>query len=525
LVNKSNYYILSAVVIIRGIRIILASKKKKKIMPHTSKKRSSVGNNAFAPPARRSRRIAGRLNANFDDLDDLLVNILEFLPIKEIMCDRRVSKKWGEVTKMVVPHGGVNYMNNYNAMRVMTTALPNLQQIMLGNLNNQNRRYGIRNKKYSDGEDPDEEWAAKTAEYPTLDIEIISTFRKLRVLTIQDSLYYSSILNGSYPFLFNGFPLLQKLSIEKCKYLKWDLGMLSAFPLLKELHVSLNQRLTGNIRNLRVLKDTLETLTIERCGQNVEGNLMDLADFPHLKELKLCSTAVKGDLRDICDFSGLLHLAITSHSSLTGNIRSLRVLKDTLETLTIATCANVEGNLMDLADFSLLKQLNLYNTSVTGDVRDIGENDFANLEKLRCPFGVVGGYGYEFQRIADVPSVVNALYRLAKRAKSLCEDAYSYYHWKLSDQSPDYYAAHEVEFVEIGTRLGWRWTRGEAYEREYHSCEINWLDPEPDRENDDYDAYAKKLASIQEEITIYKGYHEPPTEEEYRRLCREYMDN
>ena len=83
-------------------------------MPHTSKKRSSVGvgnNNAFDPPARRSRRIAGRLNANFDDLDDVLVNILEFLPIRNIMCSRRVSKKWREMIKKVVPHGDFSVIN------------------------------------------------------------------------------------------------------------------------------------------------------------------------------------------------------------------------------------------------------------------------------------------------------------------------------------------------------------------------------------------------------------------------------
>ena len=67
-------------------------------MPHTSKKRSSVGNNLVNAPARRSRRIAGRLNADFGDLDDVMANILEFLPLHKIMCNRRVSRKWREGT-------------------------------------------------------------------------------------------------------------------------------------------------------------------------------------------------------------------------------------------------------------------------------------------------------------------------------------------------------------------------------------------------------------------------------------------
>jgi hypothetical protein len=501
-------------------------------MPHTSKKkRSSVGNNLVHPPARRSRRIAGRLNAEFDDLDDLLVNILEFLPIKEIMCNRRVSKKWGEMIKMVAPHGDfcVNSIKNYYAMRVMTIALPNLQQITLGNLN-ENRRYGIAHK-YSDGEDPDEEQAANTAGMTAHEPGIISNFRKLRILTIKDDSHYSSsLLNGSYPFLFNSFPLLQILSMNNCQYLKFDLEMLAGFPLLKELQVSGNYRLTGSIRCLRVLKDTLETLRITSCA-NVEGNLMDLANFPLLKELHLFNTVVTGDMRDIGanHFKSLVSLSIMSHSSITGNIRSLRVLKDTLETLIIGNCTNVEGNLMDLADFPLLKKLNLYKTAVKGDVRDIGENDFTNLERIRCPFGVVGGREYKFQRIADVPSVVNAFYRLAKRAKPLTEDDYSYYYsWALSEQSPDYYAAHEetllypplcVSFVKVGSRLGWRW-KTPRYPCD--SCEINWLDPEPAGEDDGYEAYVEKLTSIQRAISVYRGYRQPPTEEEYRRLCREY---
>ncbi len=117
-------------------------------------------------------------------------------------------------------------------------------------------------------------------------------------------------LNGRYPVFFNSFPLLEKLSIKCSNYLKWDLEMLAAFPLLKELDCCDNEiYMTGNISSLRVLKDTLEKVVINCCPR-IEGNLMDLADFLHLKELDLAGTAVIGDIRDICenDFSSLERL-------------------------------------------------------------------------------------------------------------------------------------------------------------------------------------------------------------------------
>ena len=75
---------------------------------------------------------------------------------------------------------------------------------------------------------------------------------------------------------------------------------------------------------------------------------------------------------------------------MTGDIRSLRVLKDRLEKVIIHCCPNVEGNLMDLADFPHLEQLDLHKTAVTGDIRDIGCNDFSQMEYLDLPKSVNG---------------------------------------------------------------------------------------------------------------------------------------
>jgi hypothetical protein len=51
---------------------------------------------------------------------------------------------------------------------------------------------------------------------------------------------------------------------------------------------------------------------------------------------------------------------------------------------------------------------------------------------------------------------------------------------------------------------------------------VNWLDPEPDRENSDYDEYIEELEQINSEVYMFRGFHQPPTEEEYIRLWEEY---
>jgi hypothetical protein len=219
---------------------------------------------------------------------DIIEIILGFLSPMEIMQRRGVCVAWKEAARnTIVPpnYFRVHNMKTYNAMRVMTRVLPNLQQINIGDL-----EWGRRHK-WSDGEDPDERLAAETANWISHDIEIISNFRKLQSLDI-----YTTQLNGRYPFLFNSFPLLQRLNIQHCGCLKWDLEMLAGFPVLKELSCQHKPRLTGNISSLRALKDTLEKVNIFGC-ENVEGNIMDLADFPHLKELNLYGTAVTGDMR------------------------------------------------------------------------------------------------------------------------------------------------------------------------------------------------------------------------------------
>ena len=361
---------------------------------------------------------------------------------------RRVSKKWSEAArKTIVPLTDFrvslpNGITQYNIMRVMTTALPNLQQIGICHLGPGNR--------WSEGEDPNEEEAARFADWTTHDFGMISNFGKLRILEITHAVG----LNGRYPFLFNSFPLLQQLTIKNCYDLKWDLDMLVGFPLLRELKCCLNHKLHGDISSLRVLKDTLEKVEICWC-ENVKGDIMDLADFPHLKELELG-----------------------------------------------------------------------YDTAVTGDIRDIGENDFSSLEHLVLPKGVYGGRGYEFDRISDAPDLVNTLYLLVKQRPALLLKEW---YGRLCCRSPDWYDSVEddpydcptyppplcIGFVQAGPRIGYRWCTNQS---DPCACDVIWLDPEPDVESSDYAIYVDELQQIGSRVDLFNGFERPPEEDEYREI-------
>ncbi|KAK1744506.1 hypothetical protein QTG54_005039 [Skeletonema marinoi] len=373
---------------------------------------------------------------------DMFAHIFGFLPSKDIMRARLNNKMRLAAKKTIVPDADFRVYNEakYNCMAAMTSALPGLQHISLRSLG------CFRHIKYNDGEDPDVQEAVRTANWATLDIEIILSFRRLHSLEI-----WNAPMNGSYSFLFN-YPLLKILRIRALDYLskpKWDLGMLSGVPLLKELHLHDNEFLNGNINSLRVLKGTIEKVYISNC-RRVQGNFMDLADFPRLKELDL----------------GL--------------------------------------------------------TDVTGDIRQVGEQDFLALETLILPNGVYGAQGYEFQNISDAADVAKAVYSIKKqRPALLIRDWYAY----LSKNSVDWYEGVDSDdertplficLVEAGSRLGYRWESESG-----HSCEVIWLDPDPEleRESSDSEEYIEQLHHIESRV-FFRGFFQPPTEEEYNLQCK-----
>jgi hypothetical protein len=214
-----------------------------------------------------------------------------------------------------------------------------------------------------------------------------------------------------------------------------------------------------------------------------------------------------------------LELECPLNDNLTGNISSLRVLKDTLEKVIIDSCGRVEGNFMDLADFPHLKELNLNGTAVRGDIRDIRDIDFSKLEHLTLPETVYGGKGYEFQRISEGPDLIRTLYLFKQhRPTKLLNDWYAV----LSEESPDWYDDDDgyesppfyISFVEAGSRVGYQWKT--SYNGD--ACEVNWLDPEPDKGSSDYSKYIQDFQDLERKVDRFRGFYQPPTEEEYNEL-------
>ena len=213
---------------------------------------------------------------------------------------------------------------------------------------------------------------------------------------------------------------------------------------------------------------------------------------------------------------------------MTGNLRSLRALKDSLEKVQIRACSKINGDFMYLADFPRLEELDLRGTKVTGDIRNIGRDAFTTLQSLYLPATARGGVGHKFQSISEVPSFIQAVHILLQRTptpfgKGWLQRAF---YWKLSTNSLDWYGWNDgsdnppppffLQFIQAGPRLGWSWC-----DFDVHSCEINWLDAEPSCESNDYATYFEDLQLLERrrDFNFYSGFYVPPTEDQYRRLC------
>lgn len=218
---------------------------------------------------------------------------------------------------------------------------------------------------------------------------------------------------------------------------------------------------------------------------------------------------------------------------LMGDVKSLRVVKDSLWRVCIEHCPGVCGDFMEFADYPLLKVLHLFTimfgnrrqTSVEGDVRNISDVDFPMLRSLHLPDGVYGSVTRVFECVADAQECMKVLGRLYSRIGNIHSSGI----WKLSVSSPDRYRVHpvkwyelyppfKVKFVRAGPRLGWRWWN----ESNKGCCETNWIDPEPDRQSGSYVEYLRDLEKLEKDVYVYRGFFKPPTPEEWIQIFQVY---
>jgi hypothetical protein len=213
---------------------------------------------------------------------------------------------------------------------------------------------------------------------------------------------------------------------------------------------------------------------------------------------------------------------------MTGNLQSLRVLTNCLVSLSLENCPNVTGNLMVLADFPYLQRIGIRCTNVTGDIREIGSDDFVSINELFLGDGIYGNLS--FDRIDDVPGIMKAKSNLMKRRTILDEhdfdddsdtmhvreDSLHFYHAPEGMPDPPFW----IVFVCAGPRSGWKFTNRTTG----GDCETEWFEPAPLVTDEGYDKHVKESIRVNKHVTLFRGFTEPPTHEEYLHLCRDVGD-
>lgn len=276
--------------------------------------------------------------------------------------------------------------------------------------------------------------------------------------------------------------------------------------------------LISTFRNLRVLELKTDGL--------MRGRYPCLFDFPMLETFKIeqVYSKVQWDFSMLAGFPQLKELDVSIDDQIEDDISNLRILKNTLQKVKLRFCDKVSGNYMVFADFPRLTTLDLDNEmpKLCGDIRDIKSTDFPSIEDIILPYNCTFGAS-KIERIADAKDCMLAVYNLHKQIPSfpnkrfkLAHDSQDRYDFQGNNSfhKPPFY----IDFVKAGPRKGWRWTNccvgGD--------CEMNWFDPEPEEGSSKHEEYMSVLKfRYSNDVDFFKGFHGPPTEEEYGELVRE----
>jgi hypothetical protein len=241
-------------------------------------------------------------------------------------------------------------------------------------------------------------------------------------------------------------------------------------------------------------------------NEDLEWHLRDLNHLPHVRDVRCINN---------------LNLRGDTGSDLFCN-RNLNILD-------ISGCTRITGRLQDFARWPTLEWLGINRTRITGDLRhDIQPGAFPKLQGMGLGEAIYGAY--TIHQVQDAPAVMAARHQIMAQSTWDSPNVYPLV-VHLSPNSPDYHERIEqrlysseldppfsIEMVMVGSRRGWRWSNFLG-----GFCDTHWLDPEPGYGHDS--EYWEELASFrsEREKTLFSGFMEPPTPQEYRELCRQHQ--
>lgn len=161
---------------------------------------------------------------------------------------------------------------------------------------------------------------------------------------------------------------------------------------LVRLDLSGNCQMTGDLCDVSHLSQTLTTLDLSHC-EAIVGSLQSLAGLVNLTQLHVGYTGVSGDLTMLRTMGQLRKLNL-AYTLLTGNLQGLEYL-GSLINLNLAGCEDVSDDLQYTKDLHELASLNICGcTNITGSflplqhlakLVDVKANDCINLEGTLRP--------------------------------------------------------------------------------------------------------------------------------------------
>jgi len=115
------------------------------------------------------------------------------------------------------------------------------------------------------------------------------------------------------------------------------------------------QTLYWTTHEIDIISNFSKLCILEVETYHLNGRYPFLFNFPLLQSLRInCCHYLKWDLEVLAGLPLLTELYCHNNFGLTGNINSLRVLKDTLAKASISNCHHVDGNFMELVMFGIL---------------------------------------------------------------------------------------------------------------------------------------------------------------------------